>query len=110
MKKVFRGLQAISPQTLDWELGEVTDDKVEIRLWQRYAIASRPWSKHFDRFEHMVVRHNKGEITSMEDRWNGKPLLQYPPYTWCRRLNGVITDYLTSRWEVKAEKDVHSKP
>ena len=112
VKKVFRGLQAISPQTLDWELGDITDNKVEIRLWQRYGIL------RWDRYEFMVVRHNKGKITSMEDRWNGKPLLQYPPFTWCRRLNGVISDFFTSRlvptddqWDVKKGKDtIYSTP
>jgi len=111
VKEAFRALKAISPQTLDWELGDVTDKKVEIRLWQRYGIASRD----VDLFEIVVVRHNKGTITSIEDRWKGKPLLQYPPFTWCRRLNGVVGDFLTSRlvptddqWDVKEEKDDHS--
>merc|ERR1712032_702314 len=67
VKEAFRALKVISPQTLDWELGDVTDNKVEIRLWQR--------------FETVVVRHSKGKITSMEDRWKGKPLLQFEPFT-----------------------------
>ena len=111
VKEAFRALKAISPQTLNWELGDVTDKKVEIRLWQRYGIAS----KDVDLFETVVVRHNKGTITSMEDRWKGKPLLHFPPFTWCRRLNGVISDFFTSRWvptdnqwDEKEEKVPHS--
>ena len=111
VKEAFRALKVISPQTLDWELGDVTDNKVEIRLWQRYGILSR----NLDLFETVVVRHSKGKITSMEDRWKGKPLLQFEPFTWCRRINGVISAFLTSRlipnddqWGVKEEIDGHS--
>lgn len=93
VKEAFRALKALSPQTLDWELGAVTDEKVEIRLWQRYGILS----KNFNLFETVVVRHNKGKITSMEDRWKGKPLLQFEPFTWCRRINGVISAWLTPK-------------
>merc|ERR1712137_426900 len=91
VEEVFRALKAIYPRTLDWELGGATDKKVEIRLWQRYRIGSRD----VDLFSKVVVQHNKGTITSMQDQWRGKPLLQFPPFTWCRSLNGQISDFLT---------------
>lgn len=96
VKNTFNALKAVSPETLDWELGNVTDDKVEVHLWQRYKILNG--SKDFDLFEKVVVQHDKGKITSMEDLWRGKPLRHYPPFTWCRRLNGVMTEYLNSHF------------
>ena len=104
VKKLFGALKAASPQTLDWQLGEVTDGKVEIRLWQHYTIGSRDVKL----FEKVIVEHDNGKITSMEDRWRGKPLRQYPPFTWCRGLNGLIGDSLLS--DVKEEEDAQSKP
>ena len=100
MKKQFDALKMMSPQTLHWELGDVMDGRVEIRLWQRYSLGP----KEVDMFENIVVQHENGKITSMEDRWKGVPFRQYPPFTWCRRLNGLMSEYLSSRLERSDDK------
>lgn len=36
-----------------------------------------------------------GRITSLEERWNGAPLLQFSAFKFVRRVNGVVSSVLT---------------
>ena len=47
-------------------------------------------------FSKVVAEHDaEGRIVQLEDRWKGLPLLDSPPFTWARRLNGVMSFWLT---------------
>ena len=92
LKEAFRALRKLQPQTLNWELGSVHQGRVEVHLWQRYTIGP----KEIDLFSKVVAEHDaEGRIVQLEDRWKGLPLLDSPPFTWARRLNGVMSFWLT---------------
>ena len=43
-----------------------------------------------------VVRTaSDGRIASIEERWNGAPLLDYSAFRWVRRANGLVSAILT---------------
>jgi hypothetical protein len=88
-------LKLLEPETLDWEISRVCSDtnQVELNLWQRYTIFE---GSPIDLYSRIVVQHDaQGRIVSMEDRWKGKPLLPDTPFGWTRRLNGVLSFYIT---------------
>ena len=92
LREAFRALRALEPETLEWKLGAVGDRRVEVLLWQRYTIGARKIELH----SKVVAEHDSsGRIVAMQDRWRGCPLLFVPPFTWARRVNGIISFRLT---------------
>ena len=100
LREAFRALRALEPETLDWRLGAVGAGSVEVLLWQRYTIGARKIELH----SKIVAQHDSsGRIVAMQDRWRGCPLLFVPPFTWARRINGVISYHLTPFLNVPAD-------
>ena len=92
LREAFRALRVLDPETLDWRLGAVGAGSVEVLLWQRYTIGTRQIELH----SKIVAQHDaSGRIVALQDRWRGCPLLFMPPFTWARRINGVISYCLT---------------
>ena len=99
LKEAFRVLEKLQPETLDWNLksvslnnGEAAGGVVEIRLLQHYQLGPKSISLR----SNVVVQHDgQGRIVSMQDLWNGVPLLPMAPFTWSRRVNGLLSFRLT---------------
>jgi hypothetical protein len=95
VQEAFRALAKLQPKTLDWELGCVDEDRktVEVNVWQRYQIG---FGKGTDLYSKILVSYDEeGQITKMVDLWRGLPLLSSAPFTWSRRLNGLLSFQLT---------------
>ena len=69
---------------------------VEFYLHQRYAAGSALLPSGFVVKSTCVVRTaSDGRIASIEERWNGAPLLDYSAFRWVRRANGLVSAILT---------------
>ena len=69
---------------------------VEFYLHQRYAAGSALLPSGFVVKSTCVVRTaSDGRIASIEERWNGAPLLDYSAFRWVRRANGLLSAILT---------------
>ena len=92
LKEAFRALKLLNPQTLDWELHSTDHKKTQIYLWQRYTIINN----NFDLFSNVTIyTNNEGKIYKLEDKWKDLELLHFVPFTWCRRINGILSFYIT---------------
>ena len=93
LQEAFRVLVKLNPKTLDWKLAKVSkgERKVEIEIWQRYTIG-----KEIVLHSRIFVEHDdNGRIISIEERWREVPLLSGAPFSWVRRLNGLMAYLFT---------------
>ena len=67
---------------------------MQVYLHQRY-FASRIWPRGLEVRSTLLVRTDGGRIASLEERWNGAPLLDYSAFRWVRRANGLVSAILT---------------
>ena len=66
----------------------------EYYLHQRY-FRSQWWRGLEVRSSLLVQTGADGRIHAIEERWNGAPLLDFSPFRFSRRANGIISAVLT---------------
>ena len=95
--EAFRALRAVNPQHVVAPVATAEDGgTVEFYLHQRYAAGSALLPAGFVVKSTCVVRTaSDGRIASIEERWNGAPLLDYSAFRWVRRANGLVSAILT---------------
>lgn len=92
--EAFRALRVMKPEHVE-EPTSVSkpDGSTEVYLHQRYSLVSL---SAFTIRSTLVVRTSTdGLLCSLEERWCGSPLLQFPAFRWARRGNGVLSSLLT---------------
>ena len=89
--EAFRAQHVVAPVATAEDGGTV-----EFYLHQRYAAGSALLPSGFVVKSTCVVRTaSDGRIASIEERWNGAPLLDYSAFRWVRRANGLVSAILT---------------
>jgi hypothetical protein len=94
--EAFRALRYCRPQQVTPPSAAPSADGADtvIHLHQRYFGSA--WFKGLEVRSTLVLRRcPDGQIGSLEERWNGAPLLQFAAFRWVRRINGVISTMLT---------------
>ena len=104
LAEAFRALKWLHPVQEDFaivqeadaaETDAVDSGRVCIDLWQRYTLPfKQPPLRLYSR---VVARYDasSGRITSVEECWRGVPLLSFAPCAIARRLNGIVSFYVT---------------
>ena len=100
VSEAFRALKVVNPQHVEPPIpvdgGKRADGAVEIFLHQRYLGGSTLLPNGFVVKGTCIVRTAAdGRIASIEERWNGAPLLDWSAFRRVRRINGVISATLT---------------
>lgn len=92
--EAFRALRYCNPQTLTTPHASVAQDgSLHFSLHQRYFAGRLPG---LEVRSTLVVRTAPdGRVCELEERWNGAPLLWWPPFQWVRRVNGMLSSLLT---------------
>ena len=94
VEEAFRALKALSPklQKEPFLIGGSSTGIHSFRLQTDYFML---FSFSVDSLC-IVETDSDGRITLIEERWNHTPLLKIPPYTWAKRLNGLISYRLST--------------
>ena len=92
--EAFRALKVMSPTLIeDPKLMYINDSNNNqfIEVKTKYTII-----KSFSVHSICVVETDKeGKVLSIEERWNSIPLLNFPPFTWAKRINGIVSYAIT---------------
>ena len=99
--EAFRALAAVCrPEHIEEPCpvkDSTTKGAVQFDLHQRYFRGSMLLPSGLAVKSTLVVHTSAidGRITSLEERWNGAPLLQFSAFKFVRRVNGVVSSVLT---------------
>ena len=90
-------LRAVNPQHVVAPVATAEDGgTVEFYLHQRYAAGTRCCPPASSKSTCVVrTASDAANIASIEERWNGAPLLDYSAFRWVRRANGLVSAILT---------------
>jgi hypothetical protein len=92
--EAFRALRVMKPEHVEEPLSVAkADGSTEVYLHQRYSLMSM--SAFTIRSVLVVHTAADGRLCSLEERWRGSPLLQFPAFRWVRRVNGLFSSLLT---------------
>eukprot|EP00929_Paragymnodinium_shiwhaense_P009230 TRINITY_DN113319_c0_g1_i1.p1 TRINITY_DN113319_c0_g1~~TRINITY_DN113319_c0_g1_i1.p1 ORF type:complete len:222 (+),score=38.09 TRINITY_DN113319_c0_g1_i1:53-667(+) len=98
--EVFRSLRALRPESMSPPLIVIEAEDgscATVYLWQRYAHGSLLKPSGFELKSTVRVElAADGRIRYLEERWNDAALLQWSPFRWVRRLNGLASYTLTT--------------
>ena len=72
-------------------------DCTEFFLHQRYFRNTMLLPRGLEVRSVLVVHTDvdTGRVRAFEERWNGAPLLQWVPFRWVRRINGMLSSLVT---------------
>lgn len=72
-------------------------DCTEFFLHQRYFRDTMLLPRGLEVRSVLVVHTDAdtGRVRAFEERWNGAPLLQWVPFRWARRINGMLSSFVT---------------
>eukprot|EP00747_Dinoflagellata_sp_TGD_P219278 gnl/TRDRNA2_/TRDRNA2_91419_c0_seq1.p1 gnl/TRDRNA2_/TRDRNA2_91419_c0~~gnl/TRDRNA2_/TRDRNA2_91419_c0_seq1.p1 ORF type:complete len:301 (-),score=38.83 gnl/TRDRNA2_/TRDRNA2_91419_c0_seq1:134-1036(-) len=77
-----------------WQLTSVGGGQLEVVLWQRLRL--KVGTKDVGLSSKVVAKYDKaGQILSIQDLWRQQPLLEFGPFTWSRRINGIVASWVT---------------
>lgn len=96
--EAFRALRVAKPEHVDEPRAvSKADGSIEVHLNQRYCGGSMLLPDGFTVRSVLVVQTSAadGRICSLEERWNGAPLLSFAAFRFSRRVNGVVSSLLT---------------
>lgn len=101
LEEAFRSLKLLSPETLDWEVGSVGEGQMDVNLWQLYTLGSNK----FELFSKLGVNYDDaGRVVRIRESWRGVPLLDTAPFTWSRRINGILGSVVTPLFQTDDSK------
>lgn len=95
--EAFRALRVCDPEHLTSPTVLATHkEETHLALHQRYFAGSYLLPRGLVVRSTLVVCTNgDGLITSLEEQWNGGPLLQWSAFRFSRRVNGILSSLLT---------------
>ena len=94
--EAFRALRFCRPQQIESSTSGTVDGVVKVHLHQRYFEGSWLKPSGIDVRSLLIVRiADDGRVWSIEEQWNHAPLFEWSPFRWTRRINGLLSSFLT---------------